>query len=180
MSAFRPKPDLATRSSERPLSANSGHGNCGVAEARKRRDARAGLAPALFFVIGALAAECRSPTIHLGLGDLARPDQGRDTCVVQLVAMPAHTVFQAPGFETPLATKPAIIVRAMPRVTMPCLRYADRANNESKGKKYCAIILHEQTLLTGNRALLKAGALAALSQGETPSPPRRNPSAIRR
>jgi hypothetical protein len=104
--------------------------------------------PFSLMVIGALAAECRSPTIHLGLSDLARPDQRRDTCVVQPVAMPAHTVFQASGFETPLATKPAIIVRTMPRVTVPCLGYAARANNQCKGnEQYCPIILHAKTLL---------------------------------
>ena len=116
-----------------------------------------------------LAAERSSPTIHFGLGDLARSDQRGDTCVGQPVAMPAHTVFQAPGFETPLATKPAIIVRTMPRITVPCLRYADRANNQCKGnKQYCPIILHEQTLLwnysryqTGNRAPLKASVVGA-------------------
>jgi hypothetical protein len=90
--------------------------------------------------------------------------------------MPVHTVFQPAGFETPLATKPAIIVCAMPRITMPCLRYADHADNQCQGnKQYCPIILHEQTLLwtysryqKANRALLKAGALAALSVRKVP------------
>ena len=130
-----------------------------IAEWLKRRttltpgDAGAGLAPAPFYDGGrrTLAADCRSPTIHLGLGDLARSDQRRDTCVVQLVAVPAHTVFQAPGFEPPLATEPAIIVCTMTRVTVPCLRYADRANNQSKGnKQYCPIILIDKPSFVWN------------------------------
>src|SRR6476661_6467954 len=103
-----------------------------IAEWLKRRttltpgDAGAGLAPAPFYDGGrrTLAADCRSPTIHLGLGDLARSDQRRDTCVVQLVAVPAHTIFQAPGFEPPLATEPAIIVCTMTRVSVSCPRHA--------------------------------------------------------
>src|SRR6476660_1162692 len=125
-----------------------------IAEWLKRRttltpgDAGAGLAPAPFYDGGrrTLAADCRSPTIHLGLGDLARSDQRRDTCVVQLVAVPAHTVFQAPGFEPPTATGTSVNLLPKTPVTVPLLRYADRANNQSKGnKQYCPIILHRQT-----------------------------------
>ena len=54
-------------------------GNADDVDARR---CRAGLAPAPFYdgARRTLAAECRSPTIHLGLGDLACSDQRRDTC----------------------------------------------------------------------------------------------------
>jgi hypothetical protein len=58
----------------------------------------------------------------------------------------------------------------MARITLACLRYADRANKQCKGNKQCCpIILHEQILpfqlsrhQTANSAFLRAGAPVAI------------------
>jgi hypothetical protein len=98
-----------------------------------------------------LPAERCFPTIHFGLRDVPRFNQRRNARVRQFVSVLAHAVFETLGFESPLMAKFPIIIRAMLYVFVGCLRRVDAANNQSKGnKQYCAVTLHEQTLLLWN------------------------------
>lgn len=79
----------------------------------------------------ALSAERRFSAIHFGLGHLAGLNQRCDACVVQLVAMFAHTVFQALCFKPPLVAEHAIIICTMARVTLFGLRGVDSPKNQT-------------------------------------------------
>jgi len=99
------------------------------------------------FEMAPLAAEIFFSTIDFGLRDLSRSNQRRNACVRQFVAVLAHAVFQASGFESPLMAKFPIIVRAVLYVFVTGLRRADAANNECNGDKQCrAIACHLRIL----------------------------------
>jgi hypothetical protein len=81
------------------------------------------------------------------LRDLTRADQCGDTLVGQLVAMSAHAVFQASGFETPLAAKSTIIVCTVSYLASIGLCGARSKSHQSKGDKQSNAIARHQNIL---------------------------------
>ena len=89
-----------------------------------------------------LATECRSPTIHFGLGDLVRTNAAMHE-LVSLSPWGAYS-FAGPLFQVPTDGR-TYDNHAQWRASL-CLtlRYADRANNCGKrNERYCAVVLHQ-------------------------------------
>jgi hypothetical protein len=76
-----------------------------------------------------LTASSGPSAVYFRLRNCSGLDQSPYARLAELVAMPAHAILQAPGFESPLAAKATIVLRTF---SLACLGDTDRAKKRSR------------------------------------------------